>query len=200
MHNSLPNLLYSAPSKDIVVQAILKRLEGQKTLVFGQRINTLQRILGKDKVITSKNEGKLTDQFNKGEILVIGSSKLLQQGSNLNGVQNIIFHSYDSHYYLWQQRRARVRWLEGDQAKLFFIVTTDTFEDDRKKYRSVKRVKDGKEVIEVKEVIQKGWYSKMKEERDEKGKLVNIHDFNVVATINSSTLVNWYKNQLNESS
>lgn len=200
LHNSLPNLLYSAPSKDIVVQAILKRLEGQKTLVFGQRINTLQRILGKDKVITSKNESKLTDQFNKGEILVIGSSKLLQQGSNLNGVQNIIFHSYDSHYYLWQQRRARVRWLEGDQAKLFFIVTTDTFEDDRKKYRNVKRVKDGKEVIEVKEVIQKGWYSKMKEERDEKGKLINIHDFNVVATINSSTLVNWYKNQLNESS
>lgn len=196
LHNSLPNLLYSAPSKDAVVQAILKRLEGEKTIVFGQRINTLQRILGKGRVITSKNESELTDQFNRGKILVIGSSKLLQQGSNLNGVQNIIFHSYDSHYYLWQQRRARIRWLYGDQAKLFFIVTKDTFEADRKKYRTVKKIKDGKEVAEVKEVIQKGWYSKMKEERDEKGKLIKIHDFNVVTKISSATLVKWYKNQI----
>lgn len=196
LHNHLPNLLYTAPSKDDVVKAILLRLQGQKTIVFGQRIETLQRILGEEAVITPDNESGLTDRFNSGEIKVVGSVKLLQQGSNLKGVQNIIFHSYDSHYYLWQQRRARVRWLDGGQAKLFFIVTENTFEDDRKKYKTASVIRDGKQLLESREIVQKGWFSKMKQERDAKGKLIKTHDFNVVAEINSSTLLNWYRKQL----
>lgn len=192
----LPNFLYSLPSKDIVVKAILKRLEGEKIVVFGERISTLQKILGKDNVVTPANEKELTDKFNSGEVKVIGSSKIIAQGSNLNGVQSIIFHSYVGKWDKVHQRRARIRWLGGEQAKLFFLVTKDTFEEDRIFMRTVTKTNpDGTKTTEQVPKLVKGWFSLMREERDEKKKLIRVHDMNVVSRISSATLVNWYKNQ-----
>lgn len=162
------SLLYRLPSKTNVVKAILKRLEGQKTLIFGVHKEALYKIT--DNVVESHNYQELIDKFNSGEINVIASAKMLKQGITLDGVQNIIFHSYDSKWHNMEQKRARVRWLDGNYAKLFFVVTQGTFEEK--------------------------WFSKLKNQKDSTGNIVQVHDLNVASTINSSTLVNWYKNQL----
>lgn len=161
------SLLYRLPSKTNVAKAILKRLEGQKTLIFGVHKEALYKIT--DNVVESHNYQELIDKFNSGEINVIASAKMLKQGITLDGVQNIIFHSYDSKWHNMEQKRARVRWLDGDFAKLFFIVTQGTFEEK--------------------------WFNRLKNQKDSTGNIIQVHDLNVASTINSSTLVNWYKNQ-----
>ena len=160
--------LYTLPSKTDVIKAILHRLGDQKTLIFGVQKEPLKLIT--DNVVESHNFNELIDKFNSGEINVIASSKMLKQGITLDGVQNIIFHSYDSKWHNMEQKRARIRWLEGDFAKLFFIVTTGTFEEK--------------------------WYRNLRHQKDSTGQIIQVHDLNVVSKVSSETLVNWYKTQI----
>jgi superfamily II DNA or RNA helicase len=170
MGRQMAKFLYNLPSKTTVVKAILERLGDQKTLIFGKELDTLATIT--PNVVRKDNWSELIDQFNTGEINVLASSRKLKQGITLKGVQNIIFHSYDSKWHNMEQMRARVRWLDGDVAKLFFIVTQGTLETK--------------------------WYIKMTEERDSKNKLIERHDFNVKEVTDSRVLVNWYKKIKND--
>lgn len=164
----MANFLYDLPSKTDVVKAVLLRLKGQKTLVFGERLDALRQIT--PNVVDSSNFNTLIDQFNDGTITTIASSKMLKQGITLDGVQNIIFHSYNSKWHNMEQKRARIRWLDGQQAKLFFVVTKDTLETK--------------------------WFEKLKKQRDEKGKIVKVHDLNIQSYVDSRLLVDWYKKQI----
>lgn len=159
--------MWKLPSKTNVTKAILKRLGDEKTLIFGVHKDPLRLIT--ENVVESHNYNELIDGFNSGKINVIASAKMLKQGITLEGVQNIIFHSYDSKWHNMEQKRARIRWIEGGYAKLFFIVTQGTFEEK--------------------------WYMKLRQQKDSTGQIVQVHDLNVVSKVKSETLVNWYKNQ-----
>lgn len=163
----MARFLYRIPSKTNVCKALLKRLGAQKTLIFGVEKDSLYKIT--PNVVESDNFSKLIDDFNSGKINVIASAKMLKQGITLEGVQNIIFHSYDSKWHNMEQKRARIRWLDGDFAKLFFIVTSGTFEEK--------------------------WYANLRKQKDSEGKIIKVHDLNVTSIVKSSTLVEWYKNQ-----
>lgn len=163
----MASFMYRLPSKTNVVKAILKRLGNEKTLIFGVHKKPLYKIT--ENVVEPSNYSTLIDDFNSGKINVIASAKMLKQGITLEGVQNIIFHSYDSKWHNMEQKRARIRWLDGDFAKLFFIVTTGTFEEK--------------------------WYSKLRNQRDSTGQIIQTHDLNVVSKVNSETLLNWYRKQ-----
>lgn len=167
MAREMVDLLYTLPSKTKVVKAILKRLEGEKTLIFGTRKDSLYEIT--PNVAEPDNYDELIEKFNSGEIKVIASCKLLKQGITLDGVQNIIFHSYTSKWHNMEQMRARVRWLDGEQAKLFFILTLGTFEEK--------------------------WFGKLKVQKDSRGRVLKVHDLNVEGEIPSSKLISWYKTQ-----
>jgi len=168
MGREMSAFLYELPSKTNVVKAILHRLGDEKTLVFGERLDALQKIT--PNVARSGNYAELIDAFNKGDINVIASSKMLKQGITLTGVQNIIFHSYNSKWHNMEQRRARVRWLDGDQAKLFFVVTKGTLEEK--------------------------WFGSLKKEKNSKGRTIQEHDLNIRSYVDSRLLVNWYKKQI----
>lgn len=159
--------MWKLPSKTNVVKAILKRLGNEKTLIFGVHKDPLRLIT--ENVVESHNYNELIDKFNSGKINVIASAKMLKQGITLEGVQNIIFHSYDSKWHNMEQKRARIRWIEGGHAKLFFIVTQGTFEEK--------------------------WYYKLRHQKNSTGQIVQVHDLNVVSKVKSETLLNWYKNQ-----
>lgn len=162
----MSRFLYKLPSKVNVAKAILARLGNQKTLVFGIEKEALYKIT--PNVVEPDNFNELIDKFNKGDIKVIASAKMLKQGITLNGVQNIIFHSYDSKWHNMEQKRARIRWLDGEFSKLFFIVTQGTYEEK--------------------------WYSNLRKQKDAEGKIIKIHDLNVTSVVKSSNLLKWYNN------
>ena len=158
--SELPNFLYNLKSKVKVVKALLKTLTG-KTLIFGERLDILDEICP---TIRSHNANELVDKFNSGELEVIASSKMLKQGITLEGVQNIIFFSYSSKWHNMEQRRARIRWIDDGQAKLFFFVTQGTLEEK--------------------------WFDKINKEKDSKNKLKHEHDLNIVGHYDSRVLLN----------
>lgn len=157
--------LYALPSKVNVAKALLKRLEGQKTILFGERLDILSKIT--DNVATSTTTAELVKKFNNGDINIIASSKMLKQGITLEGVENVIFVSYGSKWHNFEQKRARVRFLKGAQAKLFFFVTKDTYEER--------------------------WIKQIVIEKDGKGKTIKVHDLNIEAHVKTQKLVQWYE-------
>jgi superfamily II DNA or RNA helicase len=161
---NMTECLYDNLSKSYVTRAILARLERQKTIIFNERVSALERIT--PNTVTSKNVNGLVSKFNSGEINVIGSARMLAQGITLEGVENVIFMSYSTKWHQFEQRRARIRFLDGKQAKLFFFVTKETFEER--------------------------WINMLRQERGSSGNLIKEHDLNIEATTTSDKIIDWY--------
>jgi len=123
-------VLYTAESKRPIVNKLLKALKS-RTIVFGNSLDALIKIT--KNTVSSRNSDKVNDQiredFENGKSKVIGSFKKLEQGANLNGLDNTIFHSYYGKTRAAFQRIGRIRVEEGkDLGFVFIIRTIDTQE------------------------------------------------------------------------
>lgn len=151
----LANMLWNLPSKIVTLKKMMDAIDGQ-TLIFTERLEILEGVCP---VVRPENADKLIDQFNRGDIQFMASSKMLKQGITLKNIRNIIFFSYTSKWHNMEQKRARIRYIEGQQANLYFIVTTGTLEEK--------------------------WFSKLKQEFGATGKLIKEHSLNVDRVIDS---------------
>lgn len=95
--NKRSKLLYDLPSKQKVVKKLLKHIKG-KTILFGNSIDSLLNIT--KNTVSSRNNNdvnkSIRDNFEKGNINLIGSFKKLKQGANLNKLDNCVVMSYYS--------------------------------------------------------------------------------------------------------
>jgi superfamily II DNA or RNA helicase len=121
-------LLYELPSKVEAVKKLIEVIEG-KTIIFGNSIPTLLKIT--PNVVSSKNTDKkntkIREDFDNGDINLIGSFKKLKQGANLVGLDNCIIHSYYSKSKDLIQRIGRLR-NNGEIGRVFIFVTFGTQE------------------------------------------------------------------------
>jgi len=124
-------MLYTLPSKVVMVNKLLENLKG-KTLIFGNDLKALEQITSnvvraarkgeKVKEIEKRNE-RIREQFDKGEIDVIASFKMLKQGANLKNVDNVIVMSYYGKQRDLLQRIGRLR-KEGNKIGTVIIPVT----------------------------------------------------------------------------
>lgn len=102
-----------------------------KTLIFGNSLNSLNEIT--DNVISSKNSSQqnnhILEQFQKDNISVIGSFKMLEQGANLSKLTNIILHSYYGREKSFIQRLGRGRKDVDKPINLIVLLTEKTQEE-----------------------------------------------------------------------
>lgn len=122
-------ILYNLQSKVISTKKLLEVLK-DKTIIFGNSIDSLLKVT--PNVISSKNTElkniKIRNDFDKDKSKVIGSFKMLQQGANLKGLDNIILMSYYSMEKQFIQMLGRAR-LDGDKiGNVFIFVTSGTTE------------------------------------------------------------------------
>lgn len=130
-------LLYSLPSKVELVKELLETLNG-KTLIFGNHLETLEKIT--PNIIRSAPKGVrksdqetantlIREKFDKGEIDVIASFKMLKQGANLREVDNVVIMSYYGKERDLIQRIGRLRMSGALIGNVYIPVTIDTQEE-----------------------------------------------------------------------
>jgi superfamily II DNA or RNA helicase len=121
-------ILYKLPSKAARVKQVLKELEGQ-TLVFANSIDLLKAIT--PFTVSYKEDADINkiiiEKFNKQEVSIMASFKLLQQGENLDHLDNCIIASYYSSTGPMLQRIGRLR-RATQEGVIVFIVTKYTQE------------------------------------------------------------------------
>ena len=121
-------ILYNLPSKVKATKKLVKHLK--RTLIFGNSIDSLLQIT--PDVISSKNKefknNKIRDNFEKSKIDIIGSFKMLKQGANIKGLDNLVIMSYYSSEKDVIQRLGRLRNKNG-KAGVFIFVTEKTQEE-----------------------------------------------------------------------
>lgn len=122
--------LYNLPSKIEPTKRLLHRLKG-KTIIFSNGLESLLKIT--KNTISSRNStsqnNAIREAFDKGKINTIGSFKKLEQGANLDELDNNIIMSYYSKQRALIQRAGRLR-ENGDKiGNLFIFVTKDTQEE-----------------------------------------------------------------------
>lgn len=123
------NVLFSLPSKVKTVKELLNSING-KSILFGNSLDSLLKVT--PNVVSSRNsEDKnnyIRDQFDKGDIQIIGSFKKLRQGANLKGLDNCIIMSYYSSEVHQIQQWGRLR-QNGDKiGNVFILLTKNTQE------------------------------------------------------------------------
>jgi superfamily II DNA or RNA helicase len=125
---SRAKLLYELPSKMEAAKRLTEAMKG-KSIIFGNSIDILLKIT--PNVVSSRNTDKknlkIREEFDKGNINLIGSFKKLKQGANLVGLDNCIIHSYYSKSKDLIQRIGRLR-NNGQIGKVFIFVTYGTQE------------------------------------------------------------------------
>jgi superfamily II DNA or RNA helicase len=131
------DLLYSLPSKVESINQILAELKG-KTIIFGNDLKALEEIT--PNVVRSAKKGEsakdresenslIRQKFDNGDIDVIASFKMLKQGANLKGIDNVILMSYYSKERDLLQRVGRLR-KDGNRIGTVIIpVTVGTQEE-----------------------------------------------------------------------
>ena len=122
-------LLYKLPSKKKTLEVILSIVEG-RSILFGNNLDTLLDIT--PNIVCSRykpeQNDKIRENFENGEIDLIGSFHKLKQGANLGNVDNVINHSYYSKVGDIEQRAGRCR-KDGDKlANLIIVRTKETRE------------------------------------------------------------------------
>ncbi len=125
---SRAKLLYELPSKMEAAKKLTEAMVG-KSIIFGNSIDTLLQIT--PNVVSSRNADKknlrIREEFDNGDINLIGSFKKLKQGANLVGLDNCIIHSYYSKSKDLIQRIGRMR-NNGEIGRVFIFVTYGTQE------------------------------------------------------------------------
>lgn len=121
-------ILYNLPSKTKSIKTLLNHLDS-KTLIFGNSIEALSEI---SPVISSHNSEKVNvdilESFIKGDINVISSFKMLEQGITIPELDNIILHSYYSNIGKAVQRIGRLRPNKNKPGNVFIYQTMNTQE------------------------------------------------------------------------
>lgn len=121
-------LLYTLPSKIKIVKQLLKTITG-KTIIFNNDLDTLYDLTP---TLSSRNTPKENDdirqQFEDGDIDAIGAFKLMQRGSNVSGLTNIILMSYFGNETAITQMIGRLRKDGTKIGNVFVIVTEDSQE------------------------------------------------------------------------
>lgn len=120
-------LLYKLPSKEVLCKQIIRHLKG-KTILFANSLELCKAVTKNTVGGTISYSDKLIEAFNEGEINIIASAKLLQQGSNLVGLDNCVIASYSSSSGPTIQRIGRLRRSET-KGTIVFIVTKNTKEE-----------------------------------------------------------------------
>lgn len=128
--NKRKDILYKLDSKIIVIKELLKHINGQ-SIIFGNNLDSLLKITSN--VVSSRNNvsknNLIRNNFDLGKIKIIGSFKKLEQGANLNQLDNVILHSYYGVEGKIIQRLGRNR-MNGDKVgSVFVLVTKDTQEE-----------------------------------------------------------------------
>lgn len=124
------NLLFNLKSKKEIVDKILQVIYG-KTIVYANSLDFLNTITSN--VISSKNTEDQNDDifnaFQKEKISYIGSFKKLEQGVNLNNLDNVILASYYGKEKSLLQRLGRIRNTSHKAGSVFIIKTKNTQEE-----------------------------------------------------------------------
>jgi superfamily II DNA or RNA helicase len=123
-------VLYQLPSKINACKELLSNLD--KTILFGNDLKALEAItpnVVKGTNSEDKNR-KILKNFEDGKISDVASFKLLKQGISINGLKNIILHSYYTKELDLVQRLGRAR-LEtnNSEANVFIFCTIGTVEE-----------------------------------------------------------------------
>lgn len=122
-------LLYNLQSKVDGVNLLIPYLKN--TIIFGNSLDALEKVT--KNVISSRNSSDINDrlrkQFETGEIDVIGSFKVLKQGANIKGLDNVVAMSYYSSEKDLIQRAGRIRKDNKETGGLFIFVTKGTQEE-----------------------------------------------------------------------
>lgn len=128
------NMLYSLPSKIILVKELLKLVKG-KTILFGNHIDSLELITPnvvrssrskESKRLRDEMNTKIRENFDSDEIDLIGSFNMLVQGANLKKVDNVILMSYYSESGRFIQQVGRLRKNNDKVGNVYVIVTKNT--------------------------------------------------------------------------
>jgi len=137
----MPKFLYKLKSKVNVVKQLLNLID-TPTILFSVEKELLWELT--ENVVDDKKDAvRLVSQFNNGEIDVIATSKALQQGVTLKGLQNIILVTFQSSSGQLIQTIGRViRRVEGKVGRVYIIVAKETYEE--KWLVEMQKVKDSK--------------------------------------------------------
>lgn len=123
-------VLYQLPSKINACKELLKHLN--KTILFGNDLKALEAItpnVVKGTNSEDKNR-KILKDFEDGKINDVASFKLLKQGISINGLKNIIIHSYYTKELDFIQRAGRMRnELNNTEGNVFIFCTIGTVEE-----------------------------------------------------------------------
>ncbi len=157
----MPKFLYKLKSKVNVVKQLLNLID-TPTILFSVEKELLWELT--ENVVDDKKDAvRLVTQFNNGEIDVIATSKALQQGVTLTGLQNIILVTFQSSSGQLIQTIGRViRRVEGKVGRVYIIVAKDTYEEK--------------------------WLVEMQKVKDSKGRKTRKVNLNVVAEIESDSI------------
>lgn len=157
----MSKFLYTLKSKVEITNQILQLLN-TPTIIFGVEKEPLWSITG-NVVDDKKDAVRLVTAFNEGEIDVIATSKALQQGVTLKGLENIILHSFQSSSGQLIQTIGRViRKVDSKVGRVYIIVTRGTYEEK--------------------------WLVEMQKVKDSKSKTTRQVNLNIVAEIESNQI------------
>lgn len=157
----MPKFLYKLKSKVPVVKQLLNLID-TPTILFSVEKELLWELT--ENVVDDKKDAvRLVSQFNAGEIDVIATSKALQQGVTLKGLQNIILVTFQSSSGQLIQTIGRViRRVEGKVGRVYIIVARETYEEK--------------------------WLVEMQKVKDSKGRKTRKVNLNVVAEVESNCI------------
>ena len=119
--------LYSLPSKIKSCQDLVSKLKG-KTLVFGQDSASLLKICPTSIVSENTNYVKDLADFKAGKTLLTCSNKILKQGENIPGLDNIVLLAYYSKSKDWVQMIGRLR-MDKNVGNVIVYVTANSQEE-----------------------------------------------------------------------
>lgn len=119
--------LYSLPSKIKSCKDLVSKLKG-KTLVFGQDSASLLSICPTSIVSDNPNYVQDLADFKAGKTMLTGSNKILKQGENIPGLDNVVLFAYYSKNKDFTQMVGRLR---QDKAigNVIVYVTSGTQEE-----------------------------------------------------------------------
>lgn len=119
--------LYSLPSKIRSCKELVSKLKG-KTLVFGQDSKSLLDICPTSIVSDNPNYVQDLADFKSGKTLSTGSNKILKQGENIPGLDNIVLFAYYSKNKDFTQMVGRLR-QDKQIGNVIVYVTSGTQEE-----------------------------------------------------------------------
>lgn len=123
------NILYNSLNKIKSTKQLLESLKN-KTIIFSNNLDSLLKVT--PNVVSSRNKddenNRIKEAFNTDKIKVIASFKKLKQGTNLEGLDNVVLMSYYSVALDFIQRIGRLR-DNGKKGNVFIFLTKNTQEE-----------------------------------------------------------------------